>query len=51
MFPVRRIVDQIVPRYVSDEGLAGPVATFGKRLAGLFLTGTTFAGKMLRREK
>jgi len=51
MFPVRRLIDQAVPRYVLDEDLAGPIATFGKRLAGLFLKGTTSAGTMLRREK
>lgn len=50
MFPVRRLIDQVVPRYVLDD-LAGPIATFGKRLAGLFLKGTTSAGTMLRREK
>jgi RHS repeat-associated protein len=51
MFPVRRLIDQVVPRYVLDKALAGPVATFSKRVAGLVLKGTTSAGKMLREGK
>jgi len=51
MFPVRRLVDQVVPRSVLDEELAGPMATFGKRVAGLFLKGMTAAAKRLGKEK
>jgi hypothetical protein len=51
MFPVRRLIDQAVPRYVLDETLAGPIATFGKRVAGTVLKSTTEAGKMVREGK
>jgi hypothetical protein len=51
MFPVRKLVDQVVPRYVLDEELAGPMATFSKRVAGLFLKGMTTAATRSGKEK